>query len=117
MRTNSVFAIAGFSLAICCIGGSAQANHKIRIALTQRSNVSTSEVGKGLDRHCPDVIISDDPQKADYDLEAWDTGAGPGRKPYKFTLFKDQDRVFSTETRGIAGAVKDVCTYIEKQKR
>ena len=38
-------------------------------------------------------------------------------KPYKFTLFYDGDRVFSTETRGVNGAVKDVCNYIQKQAK
>jgi hypothetical protein len=85
---------------------------RVRITLTGRSNVSTSEVGKELDKHCPNVVITDDALRADYTLEAWDTGAGPGRKPYKFTLFKQGDRIYSTETRGIAGAVKDVCGYV-----
>uniref|UniRef100_E6QIF0 Uncharacterized protein n=1 Tax=mine drainage metagenome TaxID=410659 RepID=E6QIF0_9ZZZZ len=71
-------------------------------------------MGKGLDHYCPTVIITDDAPKADYQLEAWDTGAGPGRKPYKFTLFRNGDRVFSTETRSLAGAVKDVCGFISK---
>jgi hypothetical protein len=87
---------------------------KTRISLTARSNVSTSEVGKELDRRCPEITITDDPQRADYELEAWDTGAGPGRKPYKFTLFKNGDRMFSTETRGLAGAVKDVCGFLTR---
>lgn len=84
-----------------------------RISLTSRSNVSTSEVGKELDQYCHTVIITDDVQKADYQLEAWNTGAGAGRKPYKFTLFQNGDRVFSTETRGLEGAVKDVCGFIK----
>lgn len=88
------------------------AQDKIRIALTPRSNISASEVGKGFDRHCPNVLLTDDAQKANFTLEAWDTGAGAGRKPYKFTVFKDGDRVYSTETRGVAGAVKDVCSYV-----
>ena len=84
------------------------------ISLTPRSNVSTSEVGKELDHYCPAVILTDDAQRADYQLEAWNTGAGPGRKPYKFTIFKNGDRVFSTETSGLAGAVKNVCGFIKK---
>ena len=89
----------------------------LRVALTPRSNVSASEVGKGLDKRCAGVVLSDDGKKADYTLEAWDTGAGAGRKPYKFTLFNaDGDRVFSTETRGLAGAMKDVCGFMQKLK-
>jgi hypothetical protein len=94
---------------------SAQSTEHIRISLTPRSNVSTSEVAKGFDKHCPNVIITDDPSRADFTLEAWYTGDGPGRKPYKFTAFKNGDRVFSTETRGVAGAVKDVCGFVAKK--
>lgn len=110
-----ITAIVLVSLALV---GSALAQDKIRVTLTLRSNVSISEIGKGLDKRCPDVILSDavvlsdDISKAHYALEAWNTGAGPGRKPYKFTLFSNGDRMFSTETRGITGAVKDVCDYI-----
>jgi hypothetical protein len=104
--------LLGLALGIFPTAGSAQ--DKIRIAITPRSNVSTTEVGKGLDKHCPSVVIADDPSKVHYTLEAWDTGAGPGRKPYKFTLFRDGDRVFSSETRGVAGAVKNVCGYLQE---
>ena len=109
MRTLAI----ALALALGCV--SAVAQDKTRVVLTPRSNVSASEVGKGLDKYCSGVVLSDDPTKAHYTLEAWDTGAGPGRKPYKFTLFYDDDRVFSTETRGVNGAVKDVCEYIQKQ--
>lgn len=105
--------LVGFVGLACWSGGFAQGKHE-RITLTPRSNVSTSEVGKELDRHCSNVVITDDAQKADFTLEAWDTGAGAGRKPYKFTLFKNGERVFSTETRGLAGAMKDVCAFINK---
>lgn len=106
-------AIAAVLLLGQCAIAQPQSN-QTRISLTPRSNVSTSEVGKELDHYCPVAIITDDAQKADYQLEAWNTGAGPGRKPYKFTLFKNGDRVFSTETRGLVGAVKDVCSFIKK---
>jgi len=93
--------------------GLAQAK-QVRVSLTPRSNISTSEVGKEFDHFCPGVIITDESQKATFQLEAWDTGAGVGRKPYKFTLFKNGDRVFSTETRSLSGAVKDICGFVEK---
>ena len=80
--------------------------------------VSSSEVGKSLDSHCPNVVITANRDKADYLLEAVDTGAGKLRKPYKVTLFNhDGDRVFSTETAALANAVKDVCTFIQKHKQ
>lgn len=113
MRIVKTTATMLLGLVLCA---SLLAQDKTRIAITPRSNVSTSEVGKGLDKHCPTVILSDDPSKVRYTLEAWDTGAGPGRKPFKFTIFLDGDRVFSTETRGVAGAVKDVCGFLQEHK-
>ena len=75
-------------------------------------------IGKSLDSHCPAVAITLDEKRADYVLEAIDTGAGAARKPYKFTLFDSKgDRLFSTETRALNNAVKDVCGFIRKQKR
>ncbi len=117
MEIKRILSTAGILSALFCLVCTAQNKHKSRIALTPRSNVSTSEVGKELDRHCPNVVVSEDLQHADYTLEAWDTGAGAGRKPYKFTLFKTQDRVFSTETRSLAGALKDVCAYLENAEK
>jgi hypothetical protein len=91
-----------------------QQPNRTHISLTPRSNVSTSKLGKQLEHHCPQVVIVNDSQKAAYNLEAWHTGRE--RKPYKFTLFKDGDRVFSTETRRLSGALQDVCSYIEKRR-
>jgi hypothetical protein len=97
---------------------------KVRVFLTGTdktlgnvSNVSAAEVGKGLDKHCPGVVLTIEQSEADYHLQAVDTGAGAGRKPYKFTLFDHtHDRVFSTETRSLNGAMKDICDYIQKRK-
>lgn len=108
-----VVAVVAFALVFA---GGAQA--QTRIALTQRSNVSTSEVGKNLDKHCPTVVLTEDSGHADFLLEAWDTGAGAGRKPYKFTVFAPNgDRVFSTEAARIAGAVEGVCRFVESKSK
>lgn len=91
---------------------------KIRISVRANSNVSKAEIGKALDSHCPDVGITVDVEKADYLLEAINTGAGVARKPYKFSLFNhDGDYVFSTQTARVDSSVKGICTFIEKQKR
>ena len=98
---------------------------KVRIFLTgtdqtlgNSSNISAAAVGKGLDKHCPEVILTIERQRADYFLQAVDTGAGKARKPYKFTLFgPDGDRAFSTETAGLDNAVKDVCGFIRARPR
>jgi hypothetical protein len=112
-RMRPTMAIIVFQLAISA-SVMAQQPHSTHISLIPRSNVSTSKLGKELEHHCPSFDIANDSQKPAYDLEAWDAGRGPKR--YKFTLFKDGDRVFSTETRRIAGEVKDVCFYIEKRQ-
>ena len=93
-------------------------DHKLRVSLTPSSNVAAAPIGKSLDKHCPEVVVTVDQQRANYLLEAIDTGAGKARKPYKFTLFSpDGDRTFSTETAGLDSAVKDVCTYIRKRSQ
>jgi hypothetical protein len=90
---------------------------KLRIYLTASSNVAAAPIGKSLDKHCPEVVVSVDKQRANYLLEAIDTGAGKARKPYKFTLVSpDGDRAFCTETAGLDSAVKDVCAYIWKRE-
>ena len=92
-------------------------DHTFRISLTMRSNVSTAEVGKSIDSHCPAMVITADSGKADYLLEAIATDTEPTER-YQFTLFNhDSDRVFSTETRVLDNAVKDVCTFIQKHKQ
>jgi len=109
---------------LMCAGTCRSQDHKIRVFLTGTdqtqgniSNVPAAEVGKALDKHCPEVVLTIEQQKADYLLQAKDTGAGAGRKPYKFTLFGSSgDRVFSTETSRLDSAVKDVCTYVQKHK-
>jgi hypothetical protein len=119
MRKASVLAIAFF----ICAGPCKSQNHKTRIFLTgtdqtlgSSSNVSAAEVGKALDNRCPEVGLTIEQQKANYLLQARDTGAGVARKPYKFTLFDASgDRVFSTETSRLDSAVKDVCAYIRKR--
>jgi len=108
-----------------CAGTCQAQDHKIRIFLTgtdqtlgNRSNVSAAEVGKALDKHCPEVVLTIEQQKADYLLQAINTGAGVARKPYKFTLFDaTSDRVFSTEASRLDSAVKDACAYIRKHKQ
>jgi hypothetical protein len=107
----SALAVAFLALAATC----RSQDNKTRIVLTAESSVSTAEVGKSLDKHCPDVVLTIEQPKADFLLEAANTGAG--RKPYKFTLFDHtSDRVFSTETSRLDNAVKDVCAYIQKRR-
>jgi hypothetical protein len=111
------------AIAFLALGGTCHSqDNKTRIflmgtdqTLANSSNVSAAEIGKSLDKHCPGVVLTIQQQRADYLLEAKDTGAGPARKPYKFTLFDHtSDRVFSTETSRLDNAVKDVCVFVQK---
>lgn len=120
MTRLSAFAIVFFVSAGTCH----PQDHKVRIFLTGTdqslvygSNVSAAEIGKSLDKHCPEVVLTIEQSKADYLLQARDTGAGAARKPYKFTLFGHSgDRVFSTGTSRLDSAVKDVCVYLQKHQ-
>jgi len=120
MRRLYAFAVAFFVFTGTCL----PQDHNVRIFLTgsdpalgNSSNVSAAEIGRSLDKHCPEVVLTIDQGKADYLLQARDTGAGPARKPYKFTLFGHSgDRVFSTETSRIDSTVKDVCVYVQKHR-
>lgn len=108
----SALAVAFLALAATC----RSQDHKTRIILTAESSVSAAEVGKSLDKHCPDVVLTIEQPKSDFMLEA--VNKGGGRKPYKFTLFDHtSDRVFSTETTRLDNAVKDVCDYVQKRRQ
>ncbi len=120
MKRLSTLAIAFLILT----GTSPPQNTRIRIFLTgtdqtlgNSSNVSAAEIGKSLDKHCPEVVLTIEHGKAEYLLQARDTGAGAARKPYKFTLFgQSGDRVFSTETSRLDSAVMDICVYVQKHQ-
>jgi len=56
-------------------------DQKLRISLTASSNVAAAPIGKSLDKHCPEVVVSVDKQRANYLLEAIETGAGKQESP------------------------------------
>lgn len=90
---------------------------KILLFVTPTSNVSTAEIGKSLSSRCTEVSVTLDQGKSTYSLEAIYNGSGPARKPYKFSLF-DQggNYVFSTQTARLSNAVKDICSFVRKDK-
>ena len=87
-----------------------------RIALTDKSDVPTADILKGLQKECPNVSITNDVTKSDYTLEAmkktnFDKGTEYDR--FDLTLFdRDGNAVYSTSTRRVGNAVKDVCHAI-----
>jgi hypothetical protein len=93
-------------------------SHPVKIALTSSSNVPSADIVKDMAKQCPKVSVTLDATKADFTIEASKTvdildGTDYGR--FKFTLFdRDGTAIFSTSTRRIANAVKDMCTNIKK---
>ena len=88
------------------------------MALSPDSNVSPADVQKGLNKSCPEVVLTMDSGKADFILSAnvdsrvIDGTVYEGRSGY--ALFNSSgDLVFSTKTRYSKNAIKDVCRFIE----
>ncbi len=98
----------------------AQQQSATKIALTSSSTVSTADIVKNLAKKCPSVTVTLDTAKADYMLEAAKESTilnGTEYFRFKFTLFDRQgNAVFSTSTRRVDNAVKDLCAYINHRK-
>lgn len=80
------------------------------------STLPTAAIVKQLADKCPNVGITRNEQ-ADYSLEV---GGGDrtnphGNRLFEFTLFDSKgDVVFTTRTRQLHNAIKDICSYINK---
>ena len=87
-----------------------------RIVLTDKSDVPTADILKGVQKHCPNVSITNDATKSDYTLEAVKKTRireGTEHDRFDLTVFdRDGKAVYSTETSGVGNAVKDVCQAI-----
>jgi hypothetical protein len=80
------------------------------------STLPTAAIVKQLADKCPNVGITRSEQ-ADYSLEVagGDRTNPHGNRLYEFTLFDGNgDVVFTTSTRQLHNAIKDVCNYINK---
>lgn len=90
----------------------------IRVALTDSSTVPIADVAPEMQKRC-NVVITRDASKADYMLEAGTNKKEIDDDSYprmKFTLFQHDDVVYSTSTRKVSNAAKDVCDYIRNPK-
>lgn len=94
-----------------------------RIAITDRSDLPTADILKGLQKNRPNVAITNDVTKSDYTLEAIKKtkfAGGNEHDHFDLTLFDhDGNAIYSTSTRLVSNAVKDVCHAIngsEKKK-
>jgi hypothetical protein len=80
------------------------------------STLPTAAVVKQLAEKCPNVGITRNEQ-ADYSLEVagGDRTNPHGNRLLEFTLFDSKgDVVFTTRTRQLHSAIKDICNYINK---
>lgn len=77
----------------------------------------SAEIMKTFGERCPEVIVTNRQEKADYViLLDHEGGKGYARKDNKVVVFnKDGDMIFSGSTRALGNAVKDACSAIMKQ--
>jgi len=74
----------------------------------------TAEIVKTFGERCPDVIVNNKPDKADYVvLLDHEGGKGLAKRDNKMAVFnKDGDSIVSHSTRSLGNAVKDACDAI-----
>jgi len=89
--------------------GTAKADPKpVRLFLSPASTISSADLMKHIVEKCPNVAMTLDSKKSDFMLEA---GGWSGN--YKFTVYQHGGvAVYSTTTRMLSNAVKDVCKYV-----
>lgn len=103
---------------LCAILLSAQDTPKT-IALTDKSNVAASDIGKKLQKECPNASITSDVGKSDYTLEAIKkrvhSGLGiTGNDKFDLTLFdRDGNTFSSTSDASLSQTLKDTCRAIK----
>jgi hypothetical protein len=82
-----------------------------QIAITDKSDILTSDILRGLQKYCPNVAITNDVAKSDYTLEA----VKKDRLYHHcgLTLFDHNGKaIYSTETAQVSNAIKNVCQAI-----
>jgi hypothetical protein len=96
-----------------------------RLVLSPKSTINTASIAQGFAKHCPNVLVTEDPAKADYVLEAAETKTfsdGESYEHWYFTLLsKDGDVLFTTHPkvslRGFAHHFQDTCDFINGKKK
>jgi len=96
--------------------------HAVRVWVSGKTSesihgaVSSADLLKEINAKCTGVFLTDDPTKADFRLEAVRASCCTKKgesKGYKFALFnKSGDAIFSTQTKELKNAVKDMCKAI-----
>jgi len=92
----------------------------IRVALSSTSTVASSDLRRGFQEKCPDVILNRDASRADYALEAIDRTTSPVTATevsrYRFTLFnRAGNAIYSTSPRKFSNAINNVCMALARE--
>lgn len=107
--SNSWEISGGFGAGIDSAGG----------AVRGGARPQTAEIMHTFRNRCPDVIVTNVKEKADYAVILdHEGGKGLLRRDNKIAVFaKDGDLVFSSSTRSLGNAVKDACLAILKASK
>ena len=93
----------------------------VRIAFSSTSTIAAIDIRKALAANCPDVLLTTDPLRSDYALEAMAGTVNPIYPTevtrYRFTLFdRAGNSFFSTAPHKFLNAIHNVCLAIDGQK-
>jgi hypothetical protein len=93
----------------------------IRVALSSTSTVAASDLRRGFQKKCPDVILNRDPSRADYALEAIERTTNPVTATevsrYRFTLFnRAGNAIYSTSPHKFSNAINNVCMALVRER-
>lgn len=80
-------------------------------------NPQVGEITDGLNKHCPQVTVTGDRERANYYLRLDHQEAGPARKRNRIVLMDhNHDVIYTNSTRSMGNAIKDVCQAIVEPK-
>jgi hypothetical protein len=110
---------------LCMVGAIAGAQDKpTRIYLSPKSNITTAQISEGFAKSCPNVVVTQNAEKADYILEAAETQSASEGTTYNhwhFTLMnRDGDILLATHpethfAHRMKHHFQSVCKYINKK--
>jgi hypothetical protein len=108
--------VAGVALII--VNTSFAQEQVTRIALVN-SNIPSGAIFKEMRDHCQGVVLTIDPAKASFQLEAQiNKESERGNDKSWLTLFNSNgEAVFATDAHGTGNAVKDVCEFLKLGKK
>lgn len=78
------------------------------------------EVMRNFMKHCPEVVITNNRDRAEYVVRVEHEGANPGtlfERGNKVAIFdKDEDLIYATSTHFLSSAVKDACKVLVSRR-